>query len=60
MGYYNNNNNLEDAVRHAMQEVQGAYAIGVISTREPDKIVAARFGSPLIIGTGKKRSNINT
>ena len=52
--FYNNNNNLEDAVRHAMQEVQGAYAIGVISTREPDKIVAARFGSPLIIGTGKR------
>ncbi len=49
----NSNNKLEDAVRCALQEVRGAYAIGVISTKEPDKIVAARFGSPLIIGKGK-------
>jgi len=51
--FYDNHNNLEDAVRLALQEVRGAYAIGVISTREPDKIVAARFGSPLIVGKGK-------
>ena len=50
----NNNNNLEDAVRLALQEVRGAYAVGVISNREPDKIVAARFGSPLIVGKGRR------
>ncbi|WP_028951259.1 glutamine--fructose-6-phosphate transaminase (isomerizing) [Sulfurihydrogenibium subterraneum] len=33
--------------------IEGAYAIGVISTLEPDKIVALRKGSPLIIGIGK-------
>lgn len=33
--------------------LKGAYAVGVISTKEPDKIVAIRKGSPLIIGVGK-------
>lgn len=43
---------LEDAVRLALREVIGAYGIAVISASEPDKIVAARLSSPLIIGVG--------
>jgi glucosamine--fructose-6-phosphate aminotransferase (isomerizing) len=41
---------LEDAVVQALKVVRGAYGIAVISRREPGKIVAARLGSPLLIG----------
>lgn len=47
-------NNLEQAVRQAMKKVKGAYAIAVISRDDPDKIVAAKFGSPLILGINDK------
>ncbi|MGD2070831.1 MAG: glutamine--fructose-6-phosphate transaminase (isomerizing), partial [Gemmatimonadota bacterium] len=43
---------LEDAVAVALQQVQGAYGIAVVSSRDPDKIVAARNGSPLLLGIG--------
>ncbi|MDP7037138.1 MAG: glutamine--fructose-6-phosphate transaminase (isomerizing), partial [Candidatus Marinimicrobia bacterium] len=42
-----------DAVRAALQEVVGAYGIVVISKDEPDTIVAARYGSPLVLGLGR-------
>lgn len=42
--------NLEEAVREALRQVRGAYAICVISREDPQKIVAARLSSPLIIG----------
>lgn len=45
--------NLEAAVRKALREVRGTFGIAVIDLREPDKIVAARRGSPLIIGVGQ-------
>ncbi len=44
-----------DAVRAALAEVIGAYAIVVISKDHPESIVAARKGSPLVVGIGKKR-----
>jgi len=44
--------NLEQAVRNALSKVQGTYGIAVISADEPDRIVAARMGSPLIVGVG--------
>jgi glucosamine--fructose-6-phosphate aminotransferase (isomerizing) len=44
---------IEEAVRVALNEVIGAYAIVVIDKREPDKLVVARKGSPLVIGIGK-------
>ena len=44
---------LEEAVRIAINQVIGAYAIVVISKEHPDKIIAARKGSPLVIGIGK-------
>ena len=44
---------LETAVRQALREVDGTYGIAVICSDEPDVIVAARKGSPLIIGVGQ-------
>jgi glutamine---fructose-6-phosphate transaminase (isomerizing) len=44
--------NLEDAVIEALWQVEGTYGIAVISSEDPDKIVAARKGSPLLIGLG--------
>jgi glutamine---fructose-6-phosphate transaminase (isomerizing) len=43
---------LEDAVAKALEQVIGAYGIAVISSRDPDKIVVARNGSPLLLGVG--------
>jgi len=43
---------LEDAVAAALREVEGAYGIAVVSSRDPQKIVVARNGSPLLIGVG--------
>ena len=40
------------AVQDSIKELRGAYAIGAISTREPGRLVAARLGSPLVIGIG--------
>ncbi|MEP6492328.1 MAG: glutamine--fructose-6-phosphate transaminase (isomerizing) [bacterium] len=43
---------LEDAVMDALNLVEGTYGIAVISSKDPDKIVCARKGSPLLIGLG--------
>ncbi len=43
---------MESVVRGALRHVEGAYGLCVISSREPDKIVVARKGSPLVIGIG--------
>ncbi len=42
----------EEAVRFALQKVSGAYALVVLSHDEDDKLIAARKGSPLVIGIG--------
>jgi len=44
--------NLEEAVGKALRDVRGTYGLAVISTKDPDKVVAARMSSPLIIGVG--------
>src|SRR5580704_730507 len=44
---------LEDAVIEALHQVEGAYGIAVVSSRDPNKIVAARKGSPLLVGLGE-------
>ncbi|HLO46542.1 MAG TPA: glutamine--fructose-6-phosphate transaminase (isomerizing) [Leadbetterella sp.] len=44
---------LPEAVRIALKEVVGAYAIVVLDSENPDQLVAARKGSPLVIGIGK-------
>ncbi|MHC4308121.1 MAG: glutamine--fructose-6-phosphate transaminase (isomerizing), partial [Planctomycetota bacterium] len=45
---------LEDAVRAALKEVEGAYGLVIISLDDPGKLVAARRGSPLIVGIGER------
>jgi glucosamine--fructose-6-phosphate aminotransferase (isomerizing) len=47
---------LEDAVRLALKRVEGTYGIAVISAEEPDKIVVARNGSPLVLGIGESQN----
>lgn len=54
--YYNGN--LEDAVIKATQKMEGSYALGVISEKEPGKIVAVRKDSPLIVGVGENEGFI--
>lgn len=51
--YKNNGGNLEEALRIALKRVVGAYCILLIETSNPDTIIAARKGSPLVIGIGK-------
>lgn len=45
-------NNLFKAVSQAVTEFEGAYALGIMGVDEPDTLVAARKGSPLVIGVG--------
>ena len=48
-----NGNDLEIAVRQTLSQIIGAYAIVILSTENPDRLIAARKGSPLVIGLGK-------
>jgi glucosamine--fructose-6-phosphate aminotransferase (isomerizing) len=50
--------NLLDAVRRTTEILEGAYAIGVISPREPNRLVTARQGSPLVVGMGENENFI--
>ena len=54
----NYNGDLTSAVRKSLKAVEGSYAIVVIHQAEPDKIVAARNESPLILGLGSKENFI--
>ena len=49
----NNHCSLEEAVRLALHEVIGAYAIVILSVDAPNQLIAARKGSPLVIGVGQ-------
>ena len=49
----NNNSSLEEALRIALKRIVGAYCILLISADDPETIIAARKGSPLVIGIGK-------
>lgn len=48
------NCSIEEAVRLALNQVVGAYAIVILSRDEPSKLIAARKGSPLVIGYGEQ------
>ncbi|MDH3222991.1 MAG: glutamine--fructose-6-phosphate transaminase (isomerizing) [Gemmatimonadota bacterium] len=51
---FRDNETLEDALAAALLQVEGAYGIAVVSSRDPDKIVVARNGSPLLLGVGEE------
>ncbi|RQW25887.1 glutamine--fructose-6-phosphate transaminase (isomerizing) [Rhodobacteraceae bacterium CH30] len=51
--YYQQERNLFAAVKHAVRELTGAYAIGVIALDRPDELVCARMGCPLLVGLGE-------
>ena len=56
--YYRDGRNLFDAVVKATSKLEGSFAIGVIANNEPDKIIAVRKDSPLIVGLGEEESFI--
>jgi glutamine---fructose-6-phosphate transaminase (isomerizing) len=45
---------LQDAVRHTLSEVEGTYGLVAIDSTQPDRMVVARNGSPVILGVGEK------
>lgn len=49
---YDESTQLVDAVTQALKLVVGTYGIAVVSTRQPDEVIVARSGSPIIIGVG--------
>jgi len=52
--------NLVEAVQRATKRMRGAFALGVLTSHEPDKLVAVRYASPLIIGVGKGENFIGS
>jgi glucosamine--fructose-6-phosphate aminotransferase (isomerizing) len=50
--YYRESQNLFQATQHAVRDLHGAYAIGVVSVLAPEVICCARMGCPLLIGVG--------
>lgn len=51
-------NNFLESVKATIAELEGAYALGVISTENPQELIVARKGSPLVIGLGTKANYI--
>src|SRR6202167_3401988 len=49
---------LEEAVRQSLKQLRGIYSLVFLSAREPQKIVAARFGPPSVIGRGEGESSV--
>lgn len=49
----NYNGSLEEALRKILKDIRGTYGIALMSKKEPEKIVAARLSSPMILGIGK-------
>ena len=46
--------NFEKAVRQALVELHGAFAVCILNEREPDTLIAAKLGSPMVVGLGKE------
>ncbi|RNB79755.1 glutamine--fructose-6-phosphate transaminase (isomerizing) [Brevibacillus fluminis] len=51
---------LVGTVRRAVAKMRGAYALGIMSSHEPDKLIAVRLASPLIVGVGNGESFIGS
>lgn len=56
--YLSEENSLFEAVKKSINDLEGAYALGVVSTSEPDTLICARKGSPLVIGVGEDENFI--
>ncbi len=56
--YLNEDNSLFTAVKKSINDLEGAYALGVVSTSEPETLICARKGSPLVIGVGENENFI--
>jgi glutamine---fructose-6-phosphate transaminase (isomerizing) len=52
------NLSLQDAVRAALKQVVGAYAIVIMSKNHPEHLIAARKGSPLVVGIGNSKGRV--
>ena len=51
--HYKASGDFVTAVRQALAEVRGAYAVAILCEQEPDRMVAAKLGSPLVVGQGQ-------
>jgi len=56
--YLKQEGDLLSAVRKAVVDFDGAYALGVVSVKEPNRLIATRSGSPLVIGVGEEANYI--
>lgn len=56
--YLDEKNSLFEAVKKSINDLEGAYALGVISSSEPETLICARKGSPLVIGVGENENFI--
>jgi glucosamine--fructose-6-phosphate aminotransferase (isomerizing) len=56
--HYRKSKDLLEATRKAVAELNGAYAIGVVDSSDPQRLVCARKGSPLLLGLGSKENFI--
>ncbi len=58
--YYRQTNDFEKSVRFALIEVEGTYGLACLCAKEPDKIVIARNGSPLLLGIGNEETIVSS
>ena len=56
--YIDQGASLYEAVLKTLSDIKGAYALGVIDKNDPEKLIAARHGSPLVIGIGQEENFI--
>ncbi len=56
--FYSARVSFEEAVRKALLKLEGSFAIGVISVKDPGKLIGARKGSPLVVGLGDEENFI--
>ena len=56
--YIDQGSSLYEAVLKTLSDIKGAYALGVIDKNDPEKLIAARNGSPLVIGLGENENFI--
>lgn len=52
--YYLQTSDFLKAIQNAVQKLSGAFALAIISSKEPGRIVGVRYGSPLVVGFGDK------